>query len=202
MVSGHAVVRLPVSSLIALAVMACVFQFLYSTVMKPQLVTVATIKPIEFTPLIIDHPARPKPPIKEPQPPKHVDPPATPRADGPPGVWDGPTVIPPTVIDPPQTTSQGRISGIAQPIVRIEPEYPRRAQESGIEGWVQVQFTVNAAGTVTDVLVVDADPKGVFDAAATKAVQHWKYAPKVDDGRAVEMRGVQVILRFDLKNER
>ena len=203
MVSGHAVVRLPVSTLIALAVMACVFQFLYATVMKqPQAIVAPTIKPIDFRPMLVDHRERPKSPIKEPPPRKHADPPPTPHGEVPSNLWDGPTVIPAAEIGPVPTTSQGRVSGVAQPLVRIEPEYPRRAQETGIEGWVQVQFTVNAAGAVTDVFVVDSDPKGVFDVAATKAVQRWKYAPKVDEGRPVEMRGMQVILRFDLQGDR
>jgi protein TonB len=201
MVSSNAVVRLPVSSIVALAVMACVFQFLYSTVMKPQLVSVTTVKPIEFRPLIVERPL----PINRdpiaPRPPKHVDLPPIPTLDG--SLPDPvPNVIPPTVIGPPPTTPQGRVSGVAQPIVRMEPDYPRGALERGAEGWVQLQFTVGPAGTTTDVVVVDSDPKGVFDAAAVKAVQHWKYAPRVDDGRAVEMRGVQVILRFDLKSGR
>ncbi len=37
------------------------------------------------------------------------------------------------------------------PLVRINPEYPNRARERGIEGWVQVQFTITPAGTVADV---------------------------------------------------
>jgi protein TonB len=84
--------------------------------------------------------------------------------------------------------------------VRINPDYPRRAQERGIEGWVQFEFTITTSGTVKDVKVIDSEPKGLFEDAATKAILRWKYNPKVEEGRAVERRGVRVILRFDLED--
>lgn len=86
------------------------------------------------------------------------------------------------------------------PLVRIEPDYPQRASQRGIEGWVVVQFTITPAGTVTEARVVDAQPKGIFDAAAVKAVERWKYNPKVENGVAVERRGVQVMLTFKLES--
>lgn len=86
------------------------------------------------------------------------------------------------------------------PLVRINPEYPRRAQARGIEGWVQFEFTITPAGTVKDVKVIDAEPKGIFEDAATKAILRWKYNPKVEEGRAVERRGIRVVLRFDLED--
>ena len=85
------------------------------------------------------------------------------------------------------------------PLVRINPEYPNRARERGIEGWVQVQFTITPAGTVSDQKVVDADPKGLFERAALDAIGRWKYNPKVVDGRAMERRGVMVVLTFKLE---
>jgi len=86
------------------------------------------------------------------------------------------------------------------PLVRVNPEYPPQAQSRGIEGWVVIQFTISAAGTVKDAKVVDAQPKGVFDDAALKAVSHWKYNPMVEEGVAVERRGVQVKLTFQLES--
>ena len=75
----------------------------------------------------------------------------------------------------------------------------RTARERGIEGWVQVQFTITPAGTVADQKVVDADPKGLFERAALDAIGRWKYNPKVVDGRAMERRGVMVVLTFKLE---
>jgi protein TonB len=39
------------------------------------------------------------------------------------------------------------------PLVRIAPEYPPRALSRGIEGWVQVQFTITETGAVKDAVV-------------------------------------------------
>jgi protein TonB len=85
------------------------------------------------------------------------------------------------------------------PLVRIEPEYPNRAANRGIEGWVLVQFTITPAGTVKDATVVDAAPKGYFEDSALKAIARWRYNPKIEEGVAVERRGIQVVLRFQIE---
>jgi len=86
------------------------------------------------------------------------------------------------------------------PLVRINPDYPPRALSRGIEGWVQVQFTITETGSVADAIVVDASPKGVFDDAAIKAILRWRYNPKVEGAVAVARKGVQTILRFELED--
>ena len=96
-------------------------------------------------------------------------------------------------------TAGGSDRGVA-PLVRVNPDYPRRALERGIEGWVHVRFTITAAGTVKDLVVVDAEPKGVFDEAASKAVLRWRYNPRVENGVAVERVGEQTLIRFKLEN--
>lgn len=85
------------------------------------------------------------------------------------------------------------------PLVRIAPDYPPRALSRGLEGWVQVQFTITATGTVKDAVVVNAEPKNIFDDAALKAIARWRYNPRVDGGVAVERVGVQTIIRFQLE---
>ncbi len=87
------------------------------------------------------------------------------------------------------------------PLVRINPEYPARALSRGVEGYVIVQFTITATGMVRDVIVVDAKPKGMFDTAAVRAVERWRYNPKVEEGVAVEGVGVQTMLNFQLEGE-
>ena len=86
------------------------------------------------------------------------------------------------------------------PLVRIEPDYPARAAQRGIEGYVVVRFTISAAGTIKDATVVDAQPKDIFDSAALQAVSRWKYKPKIENGTPVERQGVQVRLAFQLEN--
>jgi protein TonB len=85
------------------------------------------------------------------------------------------------------------------PLVRIPPDYPPRALARGLEGWVQVQFTITPTGTVKDAKVVDAMPKGIFDDAALKSIARWRYNPRVEGGVAVERVGVQTIIRFQLE---
>jgi periplasmic protein TonB len=85
------------------------------------------------------------------------------------------------------------------PLVRINPDYPQRALQRGLEGWVEVQFTITAIETVKDAKVVNAEPKDTFDDAALKAIARWRYNPKVESGVAVERVGVQTIIRFQLE---
>lgn len=85
------------------------------------------------------------------------------------------------------------------PIVKVEPVYPRRAQERGIEGYVVVSFTVTPTGAVIDPIVIEAEPKGVFDDAASRAVLRFKYKPRVENGKAVTVSNVQHVLTFAIE---
>ena len=84
------------------------------------------------------------------------------------------------------------------PLVRINPDYPPAALRRELEGWVQVQFTITPAGSVTDAIVVDAEPENIFDDAALKAIARWRYNPKVENGIAVERVGVRTRIVFRL----
>jgi protein TonB len=84
------------------------------------------------------------------------------------------------------------------PLVRVDPIYPQRASQRGIEGWVEVEFTITSAGTVKNPRISAFEPSSVFNRAALKAIRKWKYNPKVEDGKAVERPGVKVVLKFEL----
>lgn len=84
------------------------------------------------------------------------------------------------------------------PIVKVAPIYPPRAQSQGIEGWVVVSFTVTENGSVIDPRVVEAQPPGVFDDAAMKAVLKFKYKPRVEGGKPIAVPNVQHLVRFEL----
>ncbi|RMF09291.1 MAG: energy transducer TonB [Alphaproteobacteria bacterium] len=85
------------------------------------------------------------------------------------------------------------------PIVRVQPQYPRRAAERGIEGYVIVELTVTEAGTTTDIRVVEAQPEGIFDRAAIRAAEKFKYKPKVVNGKPVPVSGVLYQFTFELE---
>lgn len=85
------------------------------------------------------------------------------------------------------------------PIVRIEPQYPRKAAMQGIQGWVVLSFDITASGTVDNVQVLDAQPKRIFDMEAKRALLKWKYKPKMEDGKPVAQPGEKVRLDFKLE---
>ena len=84
------------------------------------------------------------------------------------------------------------------PIGKIAPIYPRYAVSRGIEGRVLLEFTVTAAGGVRDLVVLHAEPPGVFDRAALAATRDLRYRPRVLNGRAADVGGQRRIVRFEL----
>ncbi|MGA2190087.1 MAG: TonB family protein [Steroidobacteraceae bacterium] len=67
----------------------------------------------------------------------------------------------------------------------LKPQYPAEALTRGVEGWVELGYTVTAAGKVVDVKTLNADPVGVFEAAAWAAVLRVRYQPVQRDGKAI-----------------
>ncbi len=61
------------------------------------------------------------------------------------------------------------------PLSTIPPEYPPRALEQEIGGWVLLRFSVSDGGEVINPVVEDSEPANVFDEAALDAVRAFKY---------------------------
>ncbi|MGH7897794.1 MAG: energy transducer TonB [Candidatus Binatia bacterium] len=199
--------RFPIALALAFVVNGAVFWFLWTMInVKVHHGELRSAAKIEFTRMRRDTEVAT---IKrdKPQREKIVQQPTTPQvarasfARG--GTESVAHLLAPPTIDAKAGLSMGvNISGSdrdVMPLVQIHPDYPPRAQSRGIEGWVVVQFTITPAGTVRDATVVEAQPKGMFDDAAIKAVSRWKYNPKVEEGVPVERRGVQVKLTFKLE---
>lgn len=85
------------------------------------------------------------------------------------------------------------------PIVRVAPVYPARALSRGLEGFVDLQFTVTTAGTVKDPIVIQST-SSLFERAAIRAVLKFKYKPRVVDGVPVEVPGVKTRISFMLED--
>ncbi len=83
------------------------------------------------------------------------------------------------------------------PIVRVPPQYPARAAERGLEGYVVVVFTVTPMGSTTNIKVVESTDK-VFERNAVRAALRFKYKPKVVDGEATMVEGVRTKIEFKL----
>jgi TonB family protein len=77
----------------------------------------------------------------------------------------------------------------------VQPVYPEAARKKGIEGWVELAFTVTPNGTVQDVQVRNASPANVFEDAAVRAIRGWRFEPVERDGVKVAQRAM-VRLRF------
>ena len=102
----------------------------------------------------------------------------------------------PTVYEGTLDTTDGGEGG-PQRLVAIQPQYPRDAAMAGIEGWVKVRFTVTAAGTVTDIRILEANPNRVFNEAVLRTLARWKFEPAKNEGHPVASTVVQT-LEFSL----
>lgn len=88
------------------------------------------------------------------------------------------------------------------PIVKVAPLYPESAASRGIEGYVLLEFTVTETGATADPVVIEAQPQGVFDTAAIKAVLKFKYKPRVENGKPTRVTGVRHVITFKLDKKR
>lgn len=78
------------------------------------------------------------------------------------------------------------------------PRYPRRAVERGIEGWVDLEFTVAQSGGTEDIMVLDASHDRYFRDEAVAAVEDWRFEAREIRGRTVDQR---VFTRLSFKLE-
>ena len=69
--------------------------------------------------------------------------------------------------------SANELVGINTP----QPAYPPEARRSGTTGEVVLSFTVNTDGSVSNIDIVSARPRGVFERSAQAAVRRWRFQP-------------------------
>lgn len=63
-----------------------------------------------------------------------------------------------------------------EPKIKFFPQYPAKAAQDKIEGFVTLSFKVNKDGSVQNVKVTESSPPQVFDDAAVEAVSKWEFA--------------------------
>jgi protein TonB len=86
------------------------------------------------------------------------------------------------------------------PVYVPQPQYPRRAQSRGKEGYAVVQVIITTTGGVRDPIMVEEDPEGWgFGRAALKAANKLKYNPRVVDGIPEEVSGVMYKFTFQMQ---
>ena len=78
-------------------------------------------------------------------------------------------------------------SGVAegQIIRRIDPVYPKEAQENHIQGEVVLTATISKEGNIINLKVVSGHP--LLADAAVEAVKQWKYRPYILNDEPVEI---------------
>lgn len=66
-------------------------------------------------------------------------------------------------------------------VSREQPAFPREALRAGIEnGTVRARLTINAAGEVTNVAILQAQPARIFDRSVQVALGRWKFNAGAD----------------------
>jgi periplasmic protein TonB len=85
------------------------------------------------------------------------------------------------------------------PIVKVAPIYPNRALSRGVEGYCVVQYTVTPIGTTKDPKVIESQcTSSLFYRASLNAALKFKYKPRIIDGQAVEVPGVQNKFTYEI----
>lgn len=107
-----------------------------------------------------------------------------------------------------QTLMEGMTDGLSVvmaedliPLTMLPPQYPPSARMRQIEGWVEMLFTVNADGSVSDPEVLDAEPAEIFNQAALDAARRWRFRPVTENGEPVATLA-QILINFSLQGTR
>ncbi|WFB35469.1 energy transducer TonB [Kiritimatiellota bacterium B12222] len=73
-------------------------------------------------------------------------------------------------------------------LVRVNPVYPPQARMRKIEGYVTIEFVVEADGRIEDVVVIDSKPGDIFVRSVERAIRGWRFEAGKYQGNAVASR--------------
>ncbi|WP_444924005.1 energy transducer TonB [Microbulbifer sp. DLAB2-AF] len=138
--------------------------------------------------------------------------PETPPPEMPEPEFEEPDIDGGISISAPKASGGVKLSGFSfgegdyLPIVKVQPQYPRRALQRGLEGYVIVEYTVTTNGSVRDPIVIEAftlngKPTSVFNRAALKSALKYKYKPRVVDGKPIEVPNVRTKISFNMAKD-
>lgn len=82
-------------------------------------------------------------------------------------------------------------------LIKSALDYPSEARQNSVSGFVLLKILVNTSGSVESVQVEHSEPRGVFDAAATRSIKEWKFEPAIVKGQIVAAWTMQKI-KFEL----
>lgn len=78
-------------------------------------------------------------------------------------------------VEAPQQQMQIYDANSLQAIKRVEPQYPRKARIRRKSGFVELGFSINKNGLVSNVKVISSKPKGLFERSSINAIKKWKF---------------------------
>jgi protein TonB len=87
----------------------------------------------------------------------------------------------------------GSLDGPLQAIARTQPGYPPAARRQNVEGWIRVQYGVDAQGSVGPVKVLAAEPEGFFEQSVLRTGRAWRFRPGTVNGEVVQALVEQTI---------
>jgi TonB family protein len=70
---------------------------------------------------------------------------------------------------------------------KLDVQYPERALQANVEGWVELSYTVGPDGTVSNLKVLNSTPARTFESSATRAVSKLRYQPVIQGGKAISV---------------
>lgn len=84
-----------------------------------------------------------------------------------------------------------------QPVYRTETMYPPEQYRRKIEGDVEIAYSLDPTGAVTEARISKATPPQIFDQAALESFRKWRFTPMLDKvGRPIVASGFKFTLAF------
>lgn len=79
-------------------------------------------------------------------------------------------------------------------VKKVPPEFPAEAARASVSaGVVKAKVSIDAKGEVTEVSIIEAEPRKVFDKAVKSALMGWRFEPN----GAVQTYEVRLVFKSD-----
>lgn len=80
-------------------------------------------------------------------------------------------------------------------VYRLQPAYPRLAQQAHVQGTVELRAIISKTGTIENLAVLSGH--AMLVGAAVEAVKHWRYRPYMLNGEPIEVE-TEITVNFTL----
>ena len=85
----------------------------------------------------------------------------------------------------------------AEVIKRTEPYYPRLAVDLNYEGWVELEYQVDARGQATNIKVMNGERIKTFEKAAINAIEDWEFTSAIDTTTNTPILSEPMLTKFN-----